>query len=51
MKKIYKKILNMKLDGYDIRDDVVEWDVTERIVSGNVFYGIRNDIEASENEY
>lgn len=29
-------------------DDIVEWEFTEKIIRGNVFYGIQNDMEIEE---
>ena len=44
--------IDKAMDDEDINlDDVVEWDMTQHITEGNIFYGIKNDIEVFENEY
>jgi len=31
-------------------DELIEWEVHEKIVQGNVFYGVENEIEVEESE-
>lgn len=47
-----QEAIDMVMDDEDINlDYVVEWDLVQHITEGNVFYGIKNDIEVIENEY
>ena len=39
-------VIIQKAMGSDVRfDDIVEWDTQECVVSGNVFYGIQNEVD------
>lgn len=47
-----QEAIDMAMDDEDINlDNVMEWDMVKHITEGNVFYGIKNDIEVLENEY
>lgn len=47
-----QEAIDMAMGDEDINlDYVMEWDMIEHITEGNVFHGIKNDIEVLENEY
>lgn len=47
-----QEAIDKAMDDEDVNlDYVIEWDTTKHITEGDVFYGIKNDIEVIENEY